>query len=291
MKYAFVRDRQVAFPVVTMCKVLSISTSGFYDWLKAPPSLRAKSDAVLSVHVRAAHQKSRGAYGSPRVHAELRAAGMRVGRKRVARIMRASGLIARSKRRWRHTTDSNHDGPIAPNLVQRDFRTAAPNEAWVTDVTCIWTAQGWLYLAAILDLYSRRVVGWATSANNDRGLALEALRRAVRARKPQRGLVHHSDRGSPYASDDYRRELRRHGIVASMSRRGDCWDNAVAESFFSSLKTELTDGASYHSHTDALAAVGEYIEAFYNLVRRHSYLDYDSPIQFELMNHMAGFAA
>jgi transposase InsO family protein len=291
VKYALIREKQVAFPVATMCRVLGVSTSGFYGWLKAPQSARAKQDADLAVRIRAAHQKSRRRYGSPRVHAELRAAGTRVSRKRVARIMRASGLMARAKRRWRRTTDSNHDDPIAPNLVQREFRTEAANETWVTDVTCIWTAQGWLFLSALLDLYSRRVVGWATSANNDRALALVALRQAVRKRKPRRGLVHHSDRGSPYASEDYRRELHRHGIRASMSRRGDCWDNSVAESFFSTLKTELTEGVQYETHAEADAAIGEYIDNFYNSVRRHSYLGYRSPIEFELKKQVAGSAA
>lgn len=291
MKYAFIREKQVAFPVAAMCRVLGVSTSGFYGWQKAPQSNRSKQDEQLAVRVRAAYQKSRGTYGSPRVHAELQSAGLRVGRKRVARIMRLSGLVARSKRRWRRTTDSNHDDPIAPNVVQRDFHATGPNATWVTDVTCVWTAQGWLFLAAILDLYSRRVVGWATSATNDRQLALAALRGAIRARKPRRGLVHHSDRGSPYASDDYRRELKRFGMTASMSRRGDCYDNAVAESFFSTLKTELTHDACYHTHTEAHVAIGQYIESFYNPVRRHSYLGYSSPIEFELKTQVAGFAA
>ena len=291
MKYAFIREKQVAFPVAPMCHALGVSRSGFYAWLKAPESARTKQDAALAMRIRAAHQKSRRTYGSPRVHAELRATGVRIGRKRVARIMRASGLVGRTKRRWRRTTDSNHDNPIAPNIVQRDFRTEAADRTWVTDVTCIWTAQGWLFLAAMLDLYSRRVVGWSTSANNDRGLALAALRKAVSTRKPRRGLVHHSDRGSPYASEDYRRELKRFGIRASMSRRGDCFDNAVAESFFSTLKAELTDGVHFATLVDAEAAVREYIENFYNPVRRHSYLNYSSPIEFELKSQVAGFAA
>ena len=291
MKYAFIREKQVAFPVATMCRVLGVSTSGFYAWRKAPQSARAKSDAALAGRVAAAHLKSRGRYGSPRVHAELRADGIRVGQKRVARIMRTEGLVARRKRRFRRTTDSNHSDPIAPNLVQRDFHADAPNETWVTDVTCIWTLQGWLFLAVMLDLFSRRVVGWATSATNDRELALAALRQAVARRKPRPGLVHHSDRGSPYASDDYRRELRRLGIIASMSRKGDCWDNSVAESFFSSIKTELVDDTLYDSHAQATESIAEYIESFYNPVRRHSYLSYASPIEFELKKQLAAFAA
>lgn len=291
MKYAFIQARKVAYPVATMCRVLGVSTSGFYAWQKEPESPRAKSDAALARRVEAAHLQSRGRYGSPRVHAQLRADGVRVGQKRIARIMRAEGLVARRKRRFRRTTDSKHSDPIAPNLVQRDFHEDAPNETWVTDVTCVWTAAGWLFLAAILDLFSRRVVGWATSASNDRELALAALRHAVKQRRPRPGLVHHSDRGSPYASDDYRRELRRFGIIASMSRKGDCWDNSVAESFFSSIKTELVEDARYDTHAQALDSIGEYIDGFYNPVRRHSYLGYTSPIEFELKKQLAEFAA
>jgi putative transposase len=291
VKFAFIREKQVAFPVSTMCRVLGVSTSGYYDWLKAPASPRAEQDAALAAKIAQTHERSRGRYGSPRVHAELRAAGVRVGRKRVARIMRSEGLAARRKRRYSRTTDSKHNDPIAPNLLARDFHAEAPNRVWVTDVTCIWTAQGWLFLAAILDLFSRRVVGWATSATNDTELALAALHNATKSRQPPPGLVHHSDRGSPYASGDYRRQLLRLGIVASMSRKGDCWDNAVAESFFSSLKNELGDDANYESHAEATASIAEYIEKFYNPVRRHSYLGYNSPIEFELKTKLAALAA
>jgi putative transposase len=190
---------------------------------------RTKQDAVLAAKIAQTHERSRGRYGSPRVHAELRAEGVRVGRKRVARIMRSEGIAARRKRRHSRTTDSKHSDPIAPNLLDRDFHAEAPNRVWVTDVTCVWTAQGWLFLAAMLDLFSRRVVGWATSPTNNTELALAALHNATKSRQPPPGLVHHSDRGSPYASGDYRRQLLRLGIVASMSRKGDCWDNAVAD--------------------------------------------------------------
>lgn len=196
MKFAFIREKKVAFPVATMCRVLEVSTSGFYDWLKTPESARTKQDVVLAARIADTHERSRGRYGSPRVHAELRAGGVRVGRKRVARIMRAEGLAARRKRRFRQTTDSTHSHPIAPNLLERDFHADAPNRVWVTDVTCVWTAQGWLFLAAMLDLFSRRVVGWATSASNDTELAISARQQAVKSRQPPPGLVHHSDRGS-----------------------------------------------------------------------------------------------
>jgi putative transposase len=291
MKFAFIREKKVAFPVATLCRVLGVSTSGFYDWLKAPDSTRTKQDTVLAAKIAQTHERSRGRYGSPRVHAELRAEGVRVGRKRVARIMRSEGIAARRKRRYSRTTDSKHRDPIAPNLLDRDFHADAPNCVWVTDVTCVWTAQGWLFLAAMLDLFSRRVVGWATSPTNNTELALEALHNATKCRQPPPGLVHHSDRGSPYASGDYRRQLLRLGIVASMSRKGDCWDNAVAESFFSSIKSELVDDANYDSHAAATASIAEYIEKFYNPVRRHSYLGYNSPIEFELKTKVAALAA
>ena len=205
--------------------------------------------------------------------------------------MRVAGLRARQKRRFRRTTDSNHALPIAPNVLERHFKADAPNRAWVTDVTYIATGEGWLYLAAIRDLFSRRVVGWATSDVNDRVLALDALDRALRARRPSLGMIHHSDRGSPYASDDYRAALKARSITASMSRTGDCWDNAVAESFFATLKGELVDHEHYPSRAVAAASIGDYVERFYNVQRRHSYLDYVSPIEFELKAQVAALAA
>ncbi len=205
--------------------------------------------------------------------------------------MREQGLRARGRRRFRKTTDSEHSDPIAPNLLERDFNVAAPNEVWVTDVTYVWTQEGWLYLAVILDLYARRVVGWAASDANDTKLALAALSMATMSRRPAPGLIHHSDRGSPYASADYRRALDAHGIVPSMSRKGDCWDNAVAESFFSTLKIELVHDADYDTHRAAAASIGNYIDRFYNPERRHSRLDYISPIEFELKGQVAALAA
>src|SRR5690606_25877343 len=215
--------QEVAFPVETMCGVLNVSRSGYYAWKRRPKPAREKADAQLAAQVAAVHQRSRTTYGSPRVHAELKARGVRVGRKRIERLMRESGLEGRRKRRFKRTTDSKHDGPIAPNVLARKFDVVEPNRAWVTDVTAISTDEGWLFLAAILDLSSRRVVGWATSSNNDTVLALNALQAALTTRKPSPGLVHHSDRGSPYASDNYRAKLREHGVRRSMSRKGDCW--------------------------------------------------------------------
>jgi transposase InsO family protein len=283
VKFAFIETEKANWPVGALCDVLDVSRSGYYAWRGRPAPERAKVDARLAAEIKGAHTRSRGTYGSPRVHRELRGRGVRVGKKRIERLMREHGIAAKRKRRFRRTTDSNHPHPIAPNLLARRFDVELPNRAWVTDVTYVWTLEGWLYLAAILDLCSRRVVGWAASATNDRQLALEALRRAVASRKPATGLVHHSDRGSPYASDDYRQGLARHGLVASMSRRGDCWDNAVAESFFATLKGELIDHEHYPTRTAAIASIGDYIDNFYNPVRRHSSLGYVSPIEFELI--------
>jgi putative transposase len=286
MKFAFISEEKVAFPVAMLCRLLAVSPSGYYATQGRPRSSHARRDEELAEQVVAAHTASKRRYGSPRVHAELKAAGERVGRKRVARLMREQKLAARTRRRFRNTTDSKHDFPIAPNVLARDFTASAPDEAWVTDITFLWTAQGWLYLAVILDLFSRRVVGWATSQNVDRHLALAALDRALARRRPTAGLVHHSDRGSTYASTDYRKALEARGIECSMSRKGDCWDNAVAESFFSSLKRELEGIDDLESRAGATASIGEYIDEFYNLQRRHSAINYASPVEFELIHSM-----
>lgn len=282
MKFAFIDAERAHWPVLVLCAVLGVSRAGFYAWKGRGPSARAKADAELGAEVVAAHERSRRTYGSPRVHLALRARGVRVGKKRIERLMRERGIVARRKRRFRKTTDSNHSHPIAPNTLNREFRAEVPNTAWVTDVTYVWTLEGWLYLAAILDLCSRRVVGWAASPSNDRELALEALSRACCSRRPGRGLLHHSDRGSPYASKDYRNALDRHGAEASMSRRGDCWDNAVAESFFATIKGELIDYECYETRAEAIASIGDYIDNFYNVHRIHSTIGNMSPIEFEL---------
>jgi transposase InsO family protein len=284
VKFAFISAEKVAFPVSALCRLLAVSQSGYYAAVWRPRSAHARRDHALAEKVAEAHLASRRRYGSPRVHAELRASGERVARKRVARIMREEHLVARSRRRFRTTTDSKHAFPIAPNLLARDFTAKGPDEAWVTDITFLWTAQGWLYLAAIIDLFSRRVVGWATSQNVDRHLALAALDLALTRRRPNAGLVHHSDRGSTYASGDYRKALKARGIECSMSRKGDCWDNAVAESFFASLKREMDGIDDLESRAAATISIGQYIDGFYNLQRRHSTINYTSPIEFELIH-------
>jgi transposase InsO family protein len=282
VKFAFIHAEKAQWPIEVQCEVFEVSRSGYYAWVARPASPREVEDAAIIVEIKAAHKTGRGAYGSPRVHRELLAKGRRIGRKRVERLMREEGIVARKKRRFRRTTDSNHPHPIAPNVLERNFHVELPNTAWVTDVTYVWTFEGWLYLAAILDLFSRRVVGWAASANNDRALALSALDRAIATRAPAVGMIHHSDRGSVYASADYAEALTKLGAVKSMSRRGDCWDNAVAESFFATIKGEMIDHADYLTRGAAITAIADYIDGFYNPYRRHSALDYVSPIEFEL---------
>ena len=291
MKFAFISEEKVAFPVAALCRLMAVSPSGFYAAQERPRSLHARRDDKLTEQVVEAHAASKGRYGSPRVHAELKAAGEQVGRKRVARLMREKKLAARMRRRFRTTTDSKHDFPIAPNVLERDFTASAPDRAWVTDITFLWTAQGWLYLAVILDLFSRRVVGWATSQNVDRHLALAALDTALARRRPAAGLVHHSDRGSTYASSDYRKALDARGLECSMSRKGDCWDNAVAESFFSTLKRELEGIDDFESRAGATLSIGDYIDGFYNIQRRHSAINYTSPVEFELIHSVKRAAA
>jgi transposase InsO family protein len=282
VKFAFIEAEKARWPVEVQCEVFGVSRSGYYAWKRRPVAPRAAEDARLVLEIKAAHKAGRGNYGSPRVHRELRAKGRRIGRKRVERLMREQGIVGRKKRRFRRTTDSNHPHPIAPNVLERNFEVELPNAAWVTDVTYVWTHEGWLYLAAILDLFSRRVVGWAVSANNDRTLALSALDRAVSTRTPAPGMIHHSDRGSVYASADYGEALTKVGATKSMSRKGDCWDNAVAESFFASIKGEMIDHQEFLTRRAAIGAIADYIDGFYNPCRRHSALDYVSPIEFEL---------
>ena len=280
MRFAFIRVERAHYPVRVLCRVLEVSRSGYYAFEKHTPSDREVSDQELVTRIEAIHRRNRGVYGSPRVHRELRNEGHRVGRKRVARLMRQNGIVGRRRRRFCRTTDSRHGLPIAENILDRQFTVTQPNVVWVTDITYVRTYEGWLYLAAVLDLFSRRVVGYAMSSQIDRQLILSALEAAWRLRKPDRGLLHHSDRGSQYASDDYRKALANFGITPSMSRRANCWDNAVVESFFGTLKSETSE--EYESRALARATITEYIECFYNPMRMHSSLDYLSPIEYEL---------
>jgi transposase InsO family protein len=291
VKFGFIQTEKATYPVRVLCRTLQVSASGFYAWCRRGLSPRAREDAVLKVEIRAAHAASNRTYGSPRILADLKANGQRVGRKRVARLMREEGIEGQRKRRFRTTTDSRHSHPVAANHLNRDFSASAPNEVWVSDITYIWTREGWMFLAAIMDLFSRRVVGWSMDSHIDQTLVLDALSMALRTRQPKPGLLHHSDRGVQYAGADYQEQLRKSGIVCSMSRKGDCWDNAVAESFFSTLKSELVHRADYVRRSQAKASVFEYIETFYNPRRRHSALGYLSPVEHERAAARKGLAA
>jgi putative transposase len=281
VRFEFIDAQKAHFPVEFMCEQLEVSRSGFYAWRERPASAHQQQDKQLAEEVAQAHRDSRGTYGSPRVHAELRAQGRKVSRKRVARLMGEQKLAARRRRRSVRTTDSNHPNPVAPNILERDFSPVQPNSTWATDITYVWTGEGWLYLAVVLDLFSRRVVGWSMSEHIDTPLVLGALEMALEGRQPPKGLIHHSDRGSQYASAEYQRALASRGIQCSMSRKGNCWDNAVAESFFSSLKMELVYLTDFATRHQARTALFEYIEVFYNRRRRHSSLGYLSPLEYE----------
>ena len=291
MKFAFIQAQKAEFPVEMMCQHFGVSRSGYYAFCQRGPSQRAAQDSELAGQIRAIHQRSRGTYGRPRVQAALRSEGVKTSSKRLGRLMKQEGLQTRRPRRMRSTTDSGHKLPVAENLLARAFWAQAPNEAWVGDITFIPTTQGWLYLAVLLDLFSRRVIGWAMSDTIDRKLCLGALQMAVRNRKPAPGLVHHTDRGSQYASINYQAALRSIGSVCSMSRRGNCWDNAVAESFFATLKQELCHRLRFASRDEARRAIFEYIEIFYNRQRLHSSLDYTSPIEYQARHTQAALAA
>ena len=286
MRYRFIQEHRAAFPVTTLCRVLSVSTSGYYSWAAAQERARPEGDRILLGQIRAVHEKSRGRYGSPRVHAELRAQGIRTSRKRVARLMRMAALRASRPARRRRTTDSDHDAPVAENHLGRRFAVEAPSRVWGSDITYVETGEGWLYVAVVLDLFSRRIVGWSMGSSLSSHLVERALRMALPHRRPGSGrLIHHSDRGVQYASRAYQALLKRHAIRCSMSRRGDCWDNAPVESFFSTLKVEEVHRQRYRTRAEARQAIFEYIEVFYNRARRHSSLGYVSPCQFEAAYH------
>lgn len=283
MKYACIARHRSEFPLRLMCRVLEVSHSGFYAWRTRAPSARVIADERLLLNVRIAHRQSGETYGAPRVHQELQTQGTHVSKKRVARLMQEDELVARQPKRGVRTTDSNHPHPIAPNLLARQFDVNGVrlNQIWISDITYIPTREGWLYLATVLDLASRRCVGWAMRETLEAELAVSALRMALGARQPAPGLIHHSDRGVQYACGAYRTLLDAHGVVASMSRKGNCWDNAVAESFFATLEHELIMKNDWHTRDEARVAIFRYIETWYNRQRRHSTLGYVSPAQYE----------
>ena len=292
MVYEVIEAEKANFSVRMMCRCSGVSTSGFYAWRKRGLSERVKQDAVLLEKIKSIHAESRKTYGSPRVHAELVADGFEVSRKRVARLMAEEGIVGRRKRAFKKTTDSNHDNPIADNVLDRNFEADAPDKAWVADLTYIRTHQGWLYLAVVIDLYSRRVVGWSMAEHMRTELVLNALGMALGSRTPHpEGLVFHSDRGSQYAAEEYRDALTEAGITCSMSRRANCWDNAVAESFFSTLKTELIYRVILLNPASAKTTIAEWIEVFYNGKRRHSSIGYLAPREYEGRFYAALMAA
>jgi putative transposase len=279
--FSFIDEQRDQWPVRLLCDALDVSTAGYYAWRDRPASARRQRQDALFVEIRAIHAEFKARYGSPRIHAELVARGRPCCVNTVAQAMRDHGIAAKTAKKFRCTTDSNHDLPVAENLLGRQFAPASLNEAWVADITYIPTREGWLYLAAVEDLYSRRVVGWSMAEHLESRLVVDALALAVARRLPGEGLLAHSDRGSQYASDHYQSLLARHGITCSMSRRADCWDNAPMESFFASLKKELVHGADFATRAEARAAIVEYIEVFYNTRRRHSSLGYVSPAEYE----------
>jgi transposase InsO family protein len=281
MKYLFIEKHQLRYPVRPLCQALEVSPSGYYAWRKRQALPADPHRQALLEQIERIHQQSHRTYGSPRVHAQLRAEGFAVNRKRIARLMRAKGLVGRRKTRKVATTDSRHPYPVAPNHLNRDFQAEAPNEKWVADITYIPTREGWLYLAVVLDLYSRRAVGWSMMATLTADLVEEALKMALYERQPEAGLLHHSDRGSQYASDQIRQLLDAHHITVSMSRTANCYDNAVMESFFSTLKCEWVYFQDYRTRAEASRDIFAYIAGFYNRIRLHSTLGYLSPEQFE----------
>ena len=287
MKYRFIREHVGEFHVERMCRILKVSRSSYYAWLHRPISTRKQQDAEILKNIKSIYEKNRKTYGSPRIHRNLRNIGIHCGKKRVERIMRDAGIRAIQKRKYKVTTNSNHQFPVAQNRLNRQFMADAPNKVWVADITYIPTQEGWLYLAAILDMYSRKIVGWSMGDRITQELAIQALTMAIYQRKPGPGLLHHSDRGVQYASHAYKNLLKEHKLECSMSRKGNCWDNAVMESFFHTLKTELVYHRQYKTRAQARQDLFEYIEVFYNRVRMHSSINYMSPDSYEMLRKHA----
>jgi putative transposase len=283
VRYRCIHRRRSQYPVAMMCRVLQVSTSGYYAWRVRPESERAKTDRELTRVIRRVHADSKQVYGRPKITAELKEEGFDCGERRVGRLMREAGLKGCPVRRFKVTTQSDPGHPVAKNLLQQDFKAEKPNKRWAADITYISTRQGWLYLAVVMDLYSRRIVGWSMDHWISRHLVLDALSMAVGQRHPEGELIHHSDRGSQYTSDDFREALERHGITCSMSARANCYDNAVVESFFGIMKRERVNRVRYRNREEARADIFDYIECFYNRKRRHGYLGNISPAAFEEM--------
>lgn len=281
MKYAWICAQRKVFPLPAMCDALTVSVSGYRTWKRGgSPTRKRLTDLQLLTFIQAIHKQFKGAYGSPRMVRELRGRGIPASKPRVERLMRENAIRARHKRRYKATTDSKHTLPIAQNLLDRNFAPAAPNQAWCSDITYVWTDEGWLYLAVVLDLFNREIVGWSIKPRMTADIVTDALTMAWFRRRPAPGLIHHSDRGSQYASKAHRSKLAQYAMRCSMSRKANCWDNAPAESFFNSLKNERVHGTRYATREQAIADLYDYIEVFYNRSRRHSALGYHSPIQF-----------
>jgi len=282
MKYWFMDQHSSTHGVQKMCRVIGASRSGYYRWKIQPQSKRQQENEKILIEIKESHKNSRRAYGSPRITVELKAKGMKCGENRVALLMKTHGIVGKAKKKFKATTNSTHALSVAENLLKQNFATEKPNTVWVSDITYVWTSEGWLYLAVILDLFSRQVVGWAMSDRLTSGFVVKALYQAIGRRHPSLGCILHSDRGIQYASTDFRDVLSAYGFIQSMSRKGNCYDNAVAESFFHTLKTEHVYDYRYETRAEARQSIFDYIEMFYNRQRRHSALGYRSPVSFEL---------
>jgi len=280
MKYEFIDKHRFAFRVEKMCRVLKVSRSGYYTWADRGPSRREQSNQQLWVKIRQSYDDSRKTYGSPRITVDLRESGETCNKKRVARLMRINGIAAKTKRKFKITTNSRHDQPAVPNLVNQEFTAKRQGQLWTSDITYLWTKAGWLYLSVVLDVYNRQIVGWAMSERLNRQLVIASLNQALTQGCPTKNMIFHSDQGSQYTSDEFRKFLINHGILASNSGSGNCYDNAITETFFHTLKTELIYFENYQTREEARLSVFEYIEVFYNRKRRHSALGYKSPIDF-----------
>jgi putative transposase len=287
MKYRYIKAHRCAFRVRKMCRALQVSESGYYRWCGTRHSRRSRENELLLLKIRQIHRRSKQRYGSPRITEELRAEGYQYNKKRIARLMRLGKIAGKTKRRFKVTTKSKHGLPVAENLVKRNFTAAGPNQLWASDITYVWTGEGWLYLLAIMDVYSRQIVGWSMSNRLTQDLAIQALRQALLRRRPLPGCIFHSDRGSQYAGDGFRTMLTRYGFRQSMSGTGNCYDNAIMETFFHTLKTELVYFERYETRSEAQTSIFEYIEVFYNRQRRHSSLNYKSPVDFERLAEVA----